>query len=69
MYRSLILFSALSLTTLSAHALDANGNGLNDVWEIIFNAGSHVETVHMAYSEFARIVQPRVASFATSAGS
>jgi len=34
--------------------------------EIVFNAGTHVETVHMAYSDFARVVQPRVASFATS---
>jgi Ala-tRNA(Pro) deacylase len=33
--------------------------------EIVFNAGTHVETIHMAYSDFARIVGPRVARFAS----
>jgi Ala-tRNA(Pro) deacylase len=28
--------------------------------EIIFNAGDHERTVHMAYADFARLVQPRV---------
>jgi Ala-tRNA(Pro) deacylase len=35
--------------------------------EIAFNAGTHVETIHMAYEDFARLVRPRVASFAASA--
>jgi Ala-tRNA(Pro) deacylase len=32
--------------------------------EIVFNAGNHEQTVHMAYGDFARLVQPKVASFA-----
>jgi Ala-tRNA(Pro) deacylase len=32
--------------------------------EIIFNAGSHWQTVRMRYEDFARLVQPRVAAFA-----
>ena len=31
--------------------------------EIVFNAGTHEQTVHMAYADFARLVQPKVASF------
>jgi Ala-tRNA(Pro) deacylase len=31
--------------------------------EIFFNAGNHEQTVHVAYADFARLVQPRVASF------
>jgi Ala-tRNA(Pro) deacylase len=31
--------------------------------EIVFNAGTHTETVHMAYADFARLVRPEVASF------
>lgn len=31
--------------------------------EIAFNAGTHTQTVHMAYADFARLVKPRVASF------
>ncbi|MEW6270000.1 MAG: YbaK/EbsC family protein [Thermodesulfobacteriota bacterium] len=31
--------------------------------EIVFNAGTHTQTVHMAYADFARLVEPRVASF------
>jgi Ala-tRNA(Pro) deacylase len=31
--------------------------------EIVFNAGTHSQAVHMAYDDFARLVQPRVASF------
>ena len=30
---------------------------------IVFNAGNHEQTVHMAYEDFARLVQPTVASF------
>jgi Ala-tRNA(Pro) deacylase len=32
--------------------------------EIVFNAGTHTETVKMRYADFARLVQPRVASLA-----
>jgi Ala-tRNA(Pro) deacylase len=31
--------------------------------EIAFNAGNHEQTVHMKYADFARLVQPRIASF------
>ncbi len=31
--------------------------------EIVFNAGNHEQTVHMAYEDFARLVQPKVAFF------
>jgi Ala-tRNA(Pro) deacylase len=31
---------------------------------IVFQAGSHVETISMAYSDFANLVQPEVADFA-----
>jgi prolyl-tRNA editing enzyme YbaK/EbsC (Cys-tRNA(Pro) deacylase) len=30
--------------------------------EIAFKAGNHEQTVHMKYADFARLVQPRVAS-------
>lgn len=33
---------------------------------IAFNAGSHTELVQLAYADFARLVQPRVARFALS---
>jgi Ala-tRNA(Pro) deacylase len=33
--------------------------------EIAFNAGSHLELVQLAYIDFARLVQPTVADFAT----
>jgi Ala-tRNA(Pro) deacylase len=33
--------------------------------EIVFNAGNHEQTVHMAYADFARLVRPQIASFAT----
>jgi Ala-tRNA(Pro) deacylase len=33
--------------------------------EIVFNAGTHAQTVHMAYADFARLVRPRVALFRT----
>jgi Ala-tRNA(Pro) deacylase len=32
--------------------------------EIVFNAGNHQQTVHMAYADFARLVRPKVASVA-----
>jgi Ala-tRNA(Pro) deacylase len=35
--------------------------------EIAFNAGNHEQTVHMRYADFARLVQPRVASLRTGA--
>ena len=31
--------------------------------EIWFNAGTHDQTVHMAYADFVRVVQPKVATF------
>ena len=31
--------------------------------EISFNAGTHEQTVRMAYADFARLVRPRVTSF------
>lgn len=31
---------------------------------IVFNAGTHTQTVRMRYADFARLVQPRVAAFA-----
>ena len=34
--------------------------------EIVFNAGTHTQTVKMKYAEFARLVQPRVAALAMS---
>ena len=33
--------------------------------EIAFNAGNHEQTVHIKYADFARLVQPRVASLRT----
>ena len=35
--------------------------------KIVFNAGNHEQTVRMAYADFARLVQPRVAPFSTEA--
>ena len=32
--------------------------------EIVFNAGTHQETIRMRYQDFAQLVQPRVAEFA-----
>ncbi len=32
--------------------------------EIVFNAGSHTQTIKMKYADFARLVQPKVAAFA-----
>jgi Ala-tRNA(Pro) deacylase len=31
--------------------------------EIVFNAGTHTQTVKMIYADFARLVQPKVVSF------
>jgi Ala-tRNA(Pro) deacylase len=35
--------------------------------EIVFNAGTHEQTVHMKFGDFTRLVRPRVASFRTRA--
>ena len=32
--------------------------------EIVFNAGTHQDTIHLKYGDFARLVQPRIFSFA-----
>ena len=42
---------------------------LADDEEIAFNAGTHTELLRLAYRDFARVVQPTVAPFATTAGS
>ena len=34
--------------------------------EIAFNAGSHTELVRLAYQDFERLVQPKVADFAVA---
>jgi len=34
--------------------------------EIVFNAGTHTQTVKMKYADFARLVQPKVAAFAVA---
>jgi Ala-tRNA(Pro) deacylase len=31
--------------------------------EIVFNAGSHWQTIQMRYEDYARLVRPRVAKF------
>jgi len=36
--------------------------------EIVFNAGNHKQTVHMAYADFARLVQPRVLALSHAVG-
>ena len=36
---------------------------LADVGEIVFNAGSHSETIKLHYGDFARLVKPRVGAF------
>lgn len=33
--------------------------------EIVFNAGSHIEVIKLAYKDFERLVRPRVVSFTT----
>ena len=38
--------------------------GLAEDEQIAFNAGSHKELVRLAYADFARVVEPTVASFA-----
>lgn len=35
--------------------------------EIAFNAGSHIEVIRMAYQDFERLVQPKVANIAQAA--
>lgn len=37
--------------------------------EIVFNAGNHEQTVRLAYADFARLTQPRVATFRSEAAS
>jgi Ala-tRNA(Pro) deacylase len=32
--------------------------------EIVFNAGTHQDTIHLRYADFARLVQPRVGNIA-----
>ncbi|HTL59109.1 MAG TPA: YbaK/EbsC family protein [Candidatus Limnocylindrales bacterium] len=39
--------------------------GLANQDEIAFNAGSHTEVIRMAYSDFERLVRPKVLSFTT----
>jgi len=34
--------------------------GLSQMSEIVFNAGTHTETVRMKYDDFARLADPRV---------
>ena len=34
--------------------------------EIVFNAGTHEQTVHMKYADFARLVQPRIVTLRAS---
>lgn len=36
---------------------------LNDNDEIAFNAGTHTETIKMAYADFDRLVKPKITSF------
>jgi Ala-tRNA(Pro) deacylase len=38
---------------------------LSDEETIVFNAGTHEDTVHMKYADFERLVQPARASFAS----
>ncbi len=38
---------------------------LSENEEIAFNAGSHTEVIRMAYTDFERLVRPRVVSFTT----
>ncbi len=40
---------------------------LAGVGEIVFNGGSHAETIKMNYRDFARLVRPRVGDFGESA--
>ncbi|MBI3049165.1 MAG: YbaK/EbsC family protein [Acidobacteria bacterium] len=36
--------------------------------EIVFHAGSHTDAIRVSYDDFTRVVQPRVADFARTAG-
>ena len=38
--------------------------GLGEAAEIVFNGGSHTETIKMRYSDFATLVNPKVGAFA-----
>jgi Ala-tRNA(Pro) deacylase len=42
--------------------------GLTDAPEIVFNAGTHVETIQIKYTDFDRLVQPRVVDISRSVG-
>lgn len=33
--------------------------------EIVFNAGTHEDTIHLQYADFQRLVQPKIAEFAS----
>lgn len=41
---------------------------LGEAEDIVFNAGSHTETIKMRYREFATLVNPKVGSFGLSIG-
>ena len=41
--------------------------GLSQMSEIVFNAGTHTETVRMKYDDFARLVDPRVIEISKAA--
>lgn len=38
---------------------------LENSQEIVFNAGTHEDTIHMQYADFERLVHPKVAEFAS----
>lgn len=40
---------------------------LSNGWEIAFNAGTHHELIRMFYSDFVRLVQPRIMGFVAKA--
>ncbi|MBI3011369.1 MAG: YbaK/EbsC family protein [Candidatus Omnitrophica bacterium] len=41
---------------------------LEDSGDIVFNAGSHTDTITMRYEEFARLVKPKAGAFGQSLG-
>ena len=42
--------------------------GLTDASEIVFNAGTHTETIRMKYADYERLVNPRVIEIGRSVG-
>jgi len=42
--------------------------GLTEAKEIVFNAGTHTETIRMKYEDYARLVQPRMIEIGRHAG-